>query len=77
LPSNSSEISTNPAFYESEERIWTDNQYIDISGCIKGVILPKAEANILEDDPEQDEDILELYETIMEVIGDDCKVISY
>jgi hypothetical protein len=77
LPSNPSEISTNPAFYESEERVWTDNQYIDISGCIKGVILPKAEADILENDPEQDEDILELYELIMEVIGDDCKVIGY
>lgn len=43
-------LSVNPNFYESEERIWSDSDYIDISGCVNGVVLPKE----LESMPESD-----------------------
>lgn len=28
-------------FNETEERIWTDKPYININGCIKGLVVPK------------------------------------
>lgn len=36
-------LTTSSETNEYEERVWTNTQYIDISGCIKGLILPKGE----------------------------------
>lgn len=60
---------------EMEERIWTDDRYIDISGCIVGIILPKEVAEELEssDLPEIDS----LYYTAIKVLGDDFKIVTY
>lgn len=49
---------------EYEERVWTSSEYINISGCIKGIILPKSEISDFEsDDREMIADIREVLDT--------------
>ncbi len=43
---------------EYEERLWTSRNYIDISGCIKGIILPKSQFRDFETSNEHDSRIL-------------------
>ena len=62
----------NTSLNETEERIWLPNSSsIDVSGCVKGIILPKSELNIIQTEES------EFMETVKNVAGKNFKLIIY
>lgn len=58
-------------FNETEERIWTDKPYINISGCIKGIVVPK---NLT---PDEELNYQKTLNVAAMQIGEDFDVVSY
>lgn len=58
-------------FNETEERIWTDKPYININGCIKGIVVPK---NLT---PDEELNYQKTLNVAAMQIGDDFDIVSY
>lgn len=72
----SSELFHHTAMNEEEERIWLNNlSLIDISGCIKGIIVPKNMYNEMLD-PDSDDDRLDELQAVIEKAAGRNYVIS-
>ena len=66
------ELIKNTALNETEERIWLpSSSSIDVSGCVKGIILPKSELNIIQTEES------EFMETVKNVAGKNFKLVTY
>lgn len=63
-----------PSTNEYEERIWTNSNYVDIKGCILGIILPK---NELSDFETSDNKLISLIRDTLDSIIGDYKIMYY
>lgn len=72
MGSRFTDLIKNTSLNETEERIWLFNaSSIDISGCIKGIILPKSELKDIQVDNS------DLIDTVKSVAGKNFKLVTY
>lgn len=75
-PESQSEFTKHDKINETEERIWLTNQKsISIRGCIKGIILSKEDAKLIEYG--HGKTYRMLYDSIVNAAGEDFEIVTY